>query len=196
MFSPDNYLRKPYMKEYVFPCETPSAKSFLQDFNHLDQLHANRSLFGVLTGSNSDSLDVFPYRLSPATHLYECDYKPYTNNNNGLYGRDNFQSGGCLNLPQENLIDMIGPNQSHMSLDLQETKPMNIEVLDGTPCATTKYDYYTKGGLYKNDAILPLTRRTGNTPKKEPINLVKGQWTAEEDRYVKIKEGFFFLLVN
>jgi myb proto-oncogene protein len=61
---------------------------------------------------------------------------------------------------------------------------MNVEVLDGTPCATTKYDYYTKGGLYKNDAILPLTRRTGKTPKKEPINLVKGQWTAEEDRYV------------
>uniref|UniRef100_A0A6N2N3N1 Uncharacterized protein n=1 Tax=Salix viminalis TaxID=40686 RepID=A0A6N2N3N1_SALVM len=65
-------------------------------------------------------------RLSTTTHLYECDYKPYTNNSNGLYFRDNFQGGGgCWNLPQKNLIDITGPNQSHMSLNLQEIKPMN-----------------------------------------------------------------------
>ncbi|KAJ6774579.1 hypothetical protein OIU79_017886 [Salix purpurea] len=182
MFSPDSYLNRPYMKD-VFPCETPSARSFLQDLNHLDQVHANRSLFGVQTGSNFDSLDAFPYRLSATTHLYEYDYKPYTNNSNGLYVRENFQGGGgCWNLPQKNLIEITGPNQSHMSLNLKEIKPMNIEVLDGTPCVTTKDDCYTKGGLYKNGAMLPLTRRTGKTPKKkEPNNAVKGQWTAEED---------------
>ncbi|CAK7334423.1 unnamed protein product [Dovyalis caffra] len=187
MFSSDNYSNKPYMKD-AFSHETSSSRSFLQDFNHLDQFHADRSsssnsLFGLQTGSNFDSLDAFPYRLSPTTDLYEYECKPFTNNNNiGRYGQDHFQSGGCLNLPQTNPIDTtIDSNRGHMSLNLQEIKPMNFVVPDGATSCVTKHDYYSKAGLYKNDAILLLTRRAGKTPKKEPINVVKGQWTAEED---------------
>lgn len=187
MFLSDNYSNKPYMKDELIPFEPTSSRGgFLQDFHHLDQFHASGSssnpIFGVQTGSNFDSFDAFPYGSSTNIDFYDYECKPFADNN-GAHGQvmDNFQSEGYLNLPHRNPIDIIGSNQGHISINFQEMKPINFVVPDEVSCVTAKRDFYKKVGMNKNRA-LPSTRRMWKGRKKN--NVVKGQWTIEEDRFV------------
>ncbi|KAG8638810.1 hypothetical protein MANES_14G064900v8 [Manihot esculenta] len=110
---------------------------------------------------------------------YEC--KPFADTNGG-HGQvmDNFQSGRYLNLPESNPTDMMVSNQNNnMSLNFQEVKPINFLVPDEVSCVSANHEYHKKVGLNKNRAS-PSARRTWKGCKKN--NLVKGQWTIEEDR--------------
>lgn len=187
VFLSENYI-KPYMKNDI-PFEVPSSKgTYLQEFDHhLDdhQFHVTGSssnpVFGVQTPC-FDSFDTFPYNYSSNFDLYEC--KPFADGNGG-HGQvmDNFQSGGYLNNHQVNPVNMIGSNQAQMPLDFQEMKPVNFAVPDEVSCVGTDQNgYYKKAGLNKNNRPYPPARRTIKIGKKS--NVVKGQWTTEEDRYI------------
>ncbi|KAG8652564.1 hypothetical protein MANES_06G105800v8 [Manihot esculenta] len=111
--------------------------------------------------------------------------KPFADNNGG-HGQvmDNFQNGGFLNLPhnQSNSIGtMMGSNQGqgNMSLGFQEMKPINFVVPDEVSCINANQEYHKKVGVDKNRASSSMGR-TWRGRKKN--NVVKGQWTIEEDR--------------
>ncbi|KAF2311417.1 hypothetical protein GH714_022805 [Hevea brasiliensis] len=181
----DFYSNKPSMKDgFPFAVPSSSSKGFLQDFHHFDQFHANglslNPIFGVQSGSNFDSFDAFPYGSSTNMDFYDYECKPFADINGG-HGQvmDNFQSGRYLNFPQNNPVDMMGYNQSNMSSNFQEMKPINFVVPDEVSSITANHEYHKKVGLNKNRAQ-PSTRRTWKGRKKN--NLVKGQWTIEEDR--------------
>ncbi|XP_023929442.1 transcription factor MYB98 [Quercus suber] len=169
----DNYL-KSYMKD-DFSFEAPSSKGFLQDFHYLDQFQTNGSLsnpiFGVQTqcyGCTSSDFDI-----------YEC--KPFMDNGGHGHVMENFQGGGYLNHPQRNPIDIMGSDRSHMVVTTCQDiiKPLNFVVPDEVSCITAENGYYKKIGMNKNRA-LPTTKKPQKGRKKS--NVVKGQWTVEEDR--------------
>ncbi|KAK7849212.1 transcription factor myb98 [Quercus suber] len=169
----DNYLES-YMKD-DFSFEAPSSKGFLQDIHHLDLFQTNGSssnpIFGVQTQCISTDFDI-----------YEC--KPFMDNGGHGHVMDNFQSGGYLNLPQRNPIDIMGSDRSHMVFTTCQDiiKPLNFVVPDEVSCITAENGYYKKIGMNKNRAF-PTTKKPQKGRKKS--NVVKGQWTVEEDRIGK-----------
>ncbi|XP_075663377.1 transcription factor MYB98-like [Castanea sativa] len=154
--------------------EAPSSKGFLQSIHHLDQFQINGSssnpIFGVQTQCTSTDFDIF-----------EC--KPFMDNGGHGHVMDNFQSGGYLNLPQRNPIDIMGSDRSHMVFTTCQDiiKPLNFVVPDEVSCITAENGYYKKIGMNKNRAF-PTTKKPQKVRKKS--NVVKGQWTVEEDRHL------------
>jgi myb proto-oncogene protein len=178
----DNYL-KPYMKD-DFSFEAPSSKGFLQDFHQLDQFQTNGSssnpIFGVQTQCYDSFNNNFTYGCTSTDFdIYEC--KPFVDNGGHGHVMDNFQSGGYMNLPQRNIpIDIMGSDRSHLAFTTcQDIKPMNFVVPDEVSCITAENGYYKRIGMNKNRA-LPTTKKPFKGRKKS--NVVKGQWTIEEDR--------------
>ncbi|KAF5459905.1 hypothetical protein F2P56_019815 [Juglans regia] len=180
LFSP-TYSLKPYMKD-EFSFGTPSSKCLLQDFHHPDhEFHANgfasNPIFGVQTHGCHDSLDNFTYGFST-----EC--KPFAENGGHGHVMDNFQSGGrYLSFPQTNPADIVATDDHQgpmaFTTTFQDVKPVNFIVPDEVSCITSEIGYYKKFGMNKNRA-LPTTTREYKGRKRS--NLVKGQWTTEEDR--------------
>jgi len=184
MLLSDNYLVKPYIKD-EFSFEPPSSKGFLQDFHHPDdQFQTNGSssnpIFGVQTQCY-DSFNNFTYGCSTDFDIPEC--KPFADNCGNGHVMDNFQSGGYLNLSQRNPIDIVGSDGIDMAYTAyQDIKPVSFVVPDELSSITAENMYYKRVGMNKNRA-LPTTIRTYKGRKK--CNVVKGQWTIEEDRYKK-----------
>ncbi|KAI4343748.1 hypothetical protein L6164_011058 [Bauhinia variegata] len=185
------HLQEHFLKANMrdeLPFGVPSSQGFLQDFHHIDhQFHVNGSSsnppFGVQTPS-FDPSDTFNYGCSSADFdVYEC--KPFVENNGTGHAQvmDNFQYGNHgLNLPQRNnQVDMLGGNQTCVPFNSQEIiKPMNFVIPDEVSCITPA-NYYKKVGLNKNNrASSTIARRTYKVRNKSSI--VKGQWTADEDR--------------
>ncbi|KDP31088.1 hypothetical protein JCGZ_11464 [Jatropha curcas] len=143
-------------------------------------------MFGVQTGSNFESFDAFPYGSSSTNMDYFYDYecKPFAaEHNKGGHGQvmDNFS----LTLPNRsnNPTDIMGSNQGHMSLNLQGMEGINFLVPDEVSCVTANDNtHYQKKICVNNNnyRAQPSTKRTCKERKKH--NVVKGQWTIEEDR--------------
>ncbi|XP_050225723.1 transcription factor MYB98-like [Mercurialis annua] len=197
MFLSDDYLNKPGFFFEAASSSSSKATNFLQDFQSFDQFHANGSSLNpmsmVQTGSNFETFDVFPFGSSSTDmefHDYEC--KPFAagGGGGGHYSQvmDNFQRNN-------NLFDhhymIMGSNNIHQA-HFQEIKPLNFVIPDEVSCTVTANQYNSKqdqyhrkrgggGGVNKSNArVLPSTRRTWKARKKN--NVVKGQWTSDEDR--------------
>ncbi|XP_061347816.1 transcription factor MYB98-like [Gastrolobium bilobum] len=178
----ESYL-KPSMKDEL-PFGFPSCQGSLQDFHHINQFNMNgfssNPVLGVQT-PNFDPFDNSTFLRSPAGFdVYEC--KPSVENNSSgghAHVMDNFLYGGySLNLPQRNQVDMMVANQGYLPFNPQETKPVNFVVPDEVSCISPM-NYYKKVGVNKSNRAYPTTRRTYKVRKKS--NIVKGQWTVEED---------------
>ncbi|XP_061366806.1 transcription factor MYB98-like [Gastrolobium bilobum] len=177
----ESYL-KPNMKD-ALPFGAPSSQGFLQDFHHIDQFHLNGSssnqVFGVQTPNFDPFGNVTSAGVQPELEVYEC--KPFAENGSvHAHVMDNFQYEGYgLNLPRRNQLDMMVANQSYLPINPPETKSLSFIVPDEVSCISTA-NYYKRVGLNKNNREFPTTRRTFKVRKKS--NIVKGQWTVEEDR--------------
>lgn len=206
ILSEQNYM-KPYMKNdgnFHFEASSISmgGDCYLQDFDHhLDdqKFHVNVSSSSRPTfGSQQTPCFEYPYdayntymepaSLEKSQYIYEC--KPFEVDQNGGHGHvmDNFQLGGYSStyshrnpLDLINVTDCLPPNfHGHENI----IKPLNFVVPDEVSCISAENGYYKKvGGMNKNRTSL-ITRRTCKTRKK--TNVVKGQWTIEEDRYLHI----------
>ncbi|KAG5039570.1 Transcription factor MYB98 [Glycine soja] len=190
----ENYL-KPSMEDQL-PFGTPSTQGFLQDFHHIDhQFHVNGSsssnpIFGVQT-PNFDPFDqnVTCESAPPDFEAYECKPLAESNGIGHAHLMNNFQYAGySLNLPRTNQLDLMVANQSYMTFNALETKPLNFVVPDEVSCISPP-NYYKRVGLNKNLRESPSTRRTFKARKKS--NIVKGQWTSDEDRLlIQLVEQF------
>ncbi|KAJ4840208.1 hypothetical protein Tsubulata_002960 [Turnera subulata] len=209
IFIPETCTNKPpyiMKEEFLFDHEAATATSkggYLHEFQHLDnQFHgigsssSTNPMFGVQTGSsNYDPFDAFPYGSSSTSMEFYDQYyekKPFAfiadHGPRGSNVMDNFQSEGTVgggynlmnhHLPQRNSItpniDIVGS-----SFNLQEMKPLsNYGVPDEVSSATHKHDYFKRDGASKNRLLNP-TRKSWKGRKKS--NVVKGQWTIDEDR--------------
>ncbi|PQP99503.1 transcription factor MYB98-like [Prunus yedoensis var. nudiflora] len=199
---PDNYMMKLYNMKDEFPFEASSSSkgnyNYLQDFHHLDhQFQVNGSSSNPMFGVQNPCFD--PYNDTTYTYeastidvkFYEC--KPLNAETNMGHGQvlDNFQGdSGYLNFPAHtsNPLDHL-MGSSHRSatnflpLDYQDIKPMNFVVPDEVSCIynADQNGYYKKFGMNGKSRVSTLTR--GSTYKgRKKSNVVKGQWTIEEDR--------------
>ncbi|KAH7528457.1 hypothetical protein FEM48_Zijuj05G0074200 [Ziziphus jujuba var. spinosa] len=197
LLSNQNYMKPYNMKDHDFPFEASSSKGdyYFQDFHHLDDqaFHVNGSSSGPIFGSQSQTpcFDIhhpcdpyYIYDVGPTNpdQFYEC--KPFVENGGHGQVMDNFQVGGYSSFSSRNPMDMIGPANSSCLLPFnfhgQEIiKPVNFVVPDEVSCITAENGYYKKVGMNKSRTSM-VTRKTCKTRKKS--NVVKGQWTIEEDR--------------
>ncbi|CAN1196937.1 Transcription factor MYB98 [Linum perenne] len=191
------------------PPLSSSEGAFFQDFHSLereeekDQFNgkngsSSNQVFGVHIGSNFDSFDAFPYGSSSSNmDCFEYECKPFANingdlnfhNNNNYYQRNqhHFHHHG---------IEMMGSSNNQM-LSLQaEIKPMmNFAAPDElSSCVNAggidhnnPREYYLKSNTHlmnKSNMSSGLShvaaKKTWKGRKKN--NLVKGQWTIDEDR--------------
>ncbi|KAJ1418278.1 SANT/Myb domain [Sesbania bispinosa] len=174
----ESYL-KPSIKDEI-PFGVPSSQGFLQDFHHIDQFHhvngsSSNPVSGVQT-PNADPSDNLTFVCS-STGFDAYEFKPFVENS-GTHVMDNFLYGGYSNLPQRNQMDVMVTNQSYFPFNPRETKPMNFVVPDEVSCITP-VNHSKRVGMNKNNRTYTTTRRTHKVRKKS--NIVKGQWTVEED---------------
>ncbi|CAN1136700.1 Transcription factor MYB98 [Linum perenne] len=176
------------------------------------QNKSSNQVFGVHTGSNFDSFDAFPYGSSSSNmDCFEYECKPFadingelnlhnnnTNNNNNYFQRNQhhlYHQG----------IEMIGSSNNQM-LNLQaEIKPMlnfaspnelSSYVNAGGINHNSQGEYYLKSKMSNNTLNLNthLMNKSSKPSRLSPVgakktwkgrkknNLVKGQWTVDEDR--------------
>jgi myb proto-oncogene protein len=112
------------------------------------------------------------------------------NSSNGnAYVMDNFLYGnyGLNNLSHRNNqveIMVTNTNQSnYFPFNIsQEIKPLNFGVPDEVSCISP-LNYYKRINMNKNNKGILTSRKTQKVRKRS--NVVKGQWTVEEDGYIK-----------
>ncbi|KAK7330497.1 hypothetical protein VNO77_24692 [Canavalia gladiata] len=175
----ENYM-KPSMKDDL-PFGAASSQCFLQDFPQFNvNDYSSNPVFGVQTPNFNPFDHNVTCESAPADFdVYEC--KPLAENNGSGHAHllDNFQyEGYSLNLPKRNQLDMMVANPSYLPFNPLETKPLNFVAPDEFSCIPT--NYYKRVGLNKSNRESPNTRRSFKVRKKS--NIVKGQWTADEDR--------------
>lgn len=182
----ESYL-KPNMNYDETSFGVPSSnQGFLQDFNHIDQFNVNGSqLFNPISGVQTQNFDPF---VGYDVH----EFKPNFVENSGgggsgghAYVMDNFLYGGGYglnNLQKNSQLEMMVANQSYLPFSPQETKPLNFVVPDEVSCISPAVNYYKGVGMNRNNRSYLSTKKTSKVRKKS--NIIKGQWTAEEDGYI------------
>ncbi|KAK2388798.1 transcription factor MYB98 [Trifolium repens] len=160
----------------------PSSQGILQDFNHIDKFNVNGSFFNPISGVQNFAPS---YNFTYDVHH---DFKPFVENNssNGnAYVMDNFLYGnyGLNNLSHRNNqveIMVTNTNQSnYFPFNIsQEIKPLNFGVPDEVSCISP-LNYYKRINMNKNNKGILTSRKTQKVRKRS--NVVKGQWTVEED---------------
>ncbi|KAL2340908.1 hypothetical protein Fmac_008848 [Flemingia macrophylla] len=165
---------QPSMKD-MLSFGNSSSQGFLPDFHQIDQFHVNDSSSNPIQTPNFDAFDNFTIKGS-SFDVYEC--KPFVENSGHAHVMDNFLYGNySLNLPPRNQLDVMVSNQSFLPFNLQETKPSTFLAPDEVS-SISPMNYCKSVGVNKNNKSYP-TRRTYKGRKKS--NIVKGQWTIEED---------------
>ncbi|KAJ4838331.1 hypothetical protein Tsubulata_041676 [Turnera subulata] len=201
---PQIFMNKPHMKqeEFWFDDQVASSNGYLNEFQHLD----NQFDHGMTIGSSSSNDPMFGAQTTPSNYdPFDTliNYGPSSSTNMEFFYDDsskhkpmftlnNFQSqgpgggGGGGYLMNNNIsIDVMGStsNMSHNYLNLQGIMKLplcNYMVPDGASSATHKFhDYFNRDLTNKTRLLTPSTRSWKARKKK---NVVKGQWTIDEDR--------------
>ncbi|KAK7350627.1 hypothetical protein VNO77_09451 [Canavalia gladiata] len=152
--------------------ETKIKETFASQPMHLQECYLQPSIKDDLPFGN------------PSSHGFLQDFHHIDRFHNSDGGHahvvDNFQYGGySMNFPQRNQLDMMVANHFFSPFSPQETKSMSFVVSDEVSCISP-INYYKRVGVNKNNnRSYPTTRRTHKVRKKS--NIVKGQWTLEED---------------
>lgn len=194
----ESFLKPDMMKDDNIPFGVPSSQGlFLQDFQHnIDQFHHvngsslfNPKISGV-QAQNFDPCDNFAFLCSSSAAGFDVhEFKPFVDQNSGnngpsghAYVMDNFLYGGYgLNInPQKNQLEMMVANQSNYYLPFNPqqdiTKPVNNFMVPDEVSCISPVNYY------KNNRASYPTR--GRKKLRKKSNIVKGQWTVEEDGYL------------
>ncbi|KAF8399678.1 hypothetical protein HHK36_015549 [Tetracentron sinense] len=158
-----------------FSFEACSSKEMFQDFHNFDQFPVDgsslNSKFGVPTPC-FDPFEVFGNGCSTDFNIFESKPLAEDGGNGAMQGLRGF-----LNYPQRPLVEAMEQDPRHPPLNFQEFELANFVIPDEISCITADNGYYREVGLNKKSMTM---RRTGKGHKKS--NLVKGQWTIEEDR--------------
>ncbi|GMH23772.1 hypothetical protein Nepgr_025615 [Nepenthes gracilis] len=187
IFFPENYYQKrPGGEE--FPIEIhSSSRSFYEDCHHLDQFNTNGSSSNPLFGVHSSCLDLFDcssaFESLPIFDFYEA--KPYQN---GATTPSSIEkhfpvigSGISDNSPVMSApINMVPPTASRliMPFNFQEFESFKYQPPDQGSCTTIENGSWPVIG---STSAAVVQRKPGKGRKKK-FNVVKGQWTVEEDR--------------
>ncbi|XP_028769895.1 transcription factor MYB98-like [Neltuma alba] len=190
---------KSKLKDLEFPIfGVPSSQgNSLQGLLHIDpfQVYGSSSnpVTGVQTANFVNPFDSFSFGCSSADFdVYES--KPFTENINAnkaghAHVMENFHFGGnnySLNVSHErNQMEMVDANLSNYCLPFdhsQETKPMNFVVPDDEiSIISPDHSFLRRVGLNnRNRRLSTSIRRACKVRNKS--NVVKGQWSVEEDR--------------
>ncbi|CAK9176132.1 unnamed protein product [Ilex paraguariensis] len=129
--------------------------------------------------------DLFdPFQASSASasdpkNLNLLSPRPFAFDSTTKEAMHGFQSGGHLNFSSENLIPtMDDESHTHQPLNFREFISMNVNSPDDQLSCVTAENGHSKADPKLKKTV--QTKRSSNCQKKS--NVVKGQWTREEDR--------------
>ncbi|GMH21492.1 hypothetical protein Nepgr_023334 [Nepenthes gracilis] len=189
VFFPESYCpdKLPGGRE-EFALEFPSSfRGFYPEFPHLDQLSVNGSSSNLLYGGQSSCFDPFDasaaFGCLPNFDFYET--KPFSNgatfpplieNNFPVAGGGISDYSPIMNAP----ITIVPPLRSHlvMPFNCRNIDPLKYRLPDD--CSSTTTENGCRPEVGRPSAVI-VPRRASKVRKKKS-NVVKGQWTVEEDR--------------
>jgi myb proto-oncogene protein len=186
-FFSDN-LSKPELTTNGFSLEASSSKELVHDFQHFDGFnnlnpdHHHVDHFNVEGYSSSDPL--YGIQAPWVSEGFLKDFNAYAStlfasdgNNGNMHG---FESS------QNNLVQpMAGQSQIYLPLNVKELGSANVRVADDVSisCITLDNGYHRRAYQKKRKRV--HIRKASKVQKKH--NIIKGQWTPQEDRYVYIE---------
>ncbi|KAI3988166.1 hypothetical protein MKX01_011955 [Papaver californicum] len=208
----ENYLKSDF--GYGFSMRAcNNSKGVIQDIPKLDQC----SLDGCYQNSNLGMSSSSPPLPPPSTkhvnyldqvsngnsimHNFDIfEYKPFlegegsTNNSTNIINGGMFhQNKGFFNFPlvtplSETIMDQNHPSHLSPSLSFQELEQVNLSIPDELSCITAENGIYGEAAVKKR--ISPEKRRSAIKGQRRS-NVIKGQWTMEEDRLLVNLVGQF-----
>lgn len=184
-FFSDN-LSKPELTTNGFSLEASSSKELVHDFQHFDGFNLNPDHhvdhFNVEGYSSSDPL--YGIQAPWVSEGFLKDFNAYAStlfasdgNNGNMHG---FESS------QNNLVQpMAGQSQIYLPLNIKELGSANVRLADDVSisCITLENGYQSRAYQKKRKRV--HIRKASKVQKKH--NIIKGQWTPQEDRYIYIE---------
>ncbi|ESQ55513.1 hypothetical protein EUTSA_v10026824mg [Eutrema salsugineum] len=199
------------MKEEDFPFEVVDQSkptSFLQDFHHLDHEHqfdhhhhgsaSSNPLIGIQTMSSCINNAPFEHCSYQGNVVDFYESKPHLMNHhfqaaeNPYFTRNHHHHEEIHSVDEHDPMDLEQNNMMMMRMipfDYPPTeiiKPMNFVMPDEVSCVSADNDCYKALSFNKNKPFLSRKLSSSSSSSswkgKKKSTLVKGQWTAEEDR--------------
>ncbi|XP_010250365.1 PREDICTED: transcription factor MYB98-like [Nelumbo nucifera] len=155
-----------------FSLENSSSNGYFEENHCFDQFHVDGSSSNMKFGFPSAYL----YQLETLANGYSTvldasESKPFIND-------CGMGTLGLLYSPQMTpVVDVMEQDTSHPPLNFHEIESSGFEFSDEISCITANNEFYRKVGLNKRGVSM---RKTSKLRTRH--NLVKGQWTTEEDR--------------
>lgn len=175
-YLPENYL-KPGLGDDGFTLDACSSKGYIQDFHQLDQFPVDGLLSNSKFGVPTPCFDQFEASGNGCPANFNLsEWKPFIE-------MEKFQNRGFLNCAQRIPAEAMEQDKIYPPLNFQELESSNMAFLpEGISCRTAENRYCRKiNGMNRKSMTI---RKTSKDQRK--ANVIKGQWTNEEDRLHKI----------
>ncbi|KAI3869364.1 hypothetical protein MKX03_014542 [Papaver bracteatum] len=208
----ENYLKPDFGYGFSMGACNDS-RGVIQDIPKLDQF----SLDGCFRNSNLGISNPSP-PLPPSTRYVDSPSQVFSNGNSIMQDFDVFEykpllEGGSTNnstnvsngglfhqnkgffhyplkiSPSETIVDRNHPSHLSPTLSFQELEQVNLIIPDEFSCITADNGIYGEGVVKKRNS--PEKRRSAVKGTQRRSNVIKGQWTMEEDRLLVHLVGQF-----
>ena len=138
--------------------------------------------------------------ISPFANEFYSDFNAYASSvfapdckNGNMHGLGNDISLGLRDNPQKNLVHSVVQTEAYLPLNTQQLGSTNGSLAENMSCTAAETNKYLGKVDLKQQQRLHM--RKASKARKKYANIIKGQWTPQEDRPVEnYISSFLFVL--
>lgn len=165
--------------------------------HHVDHVNLVGSTSNLLAGIQTPYVDP----ISFFANEFYSDFNAYASSvfvpdgkNGNMHGLESDVSLGLRDNPQFNLVHSVAQTEAYVHLNTQQFGSANGSLAENMSCTAAETNkYLSKVDLKKQQR---LHMRKASKARKKYDNIIKGQWTPQEDRPVYISSFLFVLFLG
>lgn len=165
--------------------------------HHVDHVNLVGSTSNLLAGIQTPYVDP----MSFFANEFYSDFNAYASSvfvpdgkNGNMHGLESDVSLGLRDNPQFNLVHSVAQTEAYVHLNTQQFGSANGSLAENMSCTAAETNkYLSKVDLKKQQR---LHMRKASKARKKYDNIIKGQWTPQEDRPVYISSFLFVLFLG
>ncbi|XP_042499146.1 transcription repressor MYB4-like [Macadamia integrifolia] len=169
---PENYMKSGFRNE--FPLYASSSKGYLQDFHQIDQFHVDGLSSNLKFGISSPYFNQFETLANRSSSSFNI-FNPMPLVEGGAMV--NFHNRAFMNFSPRIASEALISQDRSSSLNFQDLESSSLAF----SCIPIENRLCRKIDMIRKNTPSTSTSTSTSTAQKK-ANLIKGQWTTEEDR--------------